>query len=207
MPFPSILSLLDDANRANTGPPPSGSWSTPSGAAGISVSGNQFAGSGAGNVAIYTGSYGPDCEARFKIATLAGNGNGISVVCCGQQVSSLATIDGYTVVHTQAAGTDTVNIQKMTDGSVVTLGASINQEVAAGDSIGIQRRGTGVEGFYESGAGAWSSLGTRTDSTYGAGAIGMVMINTTGRLDDFSGGTYAALSIPVAMAQYRQRGN
>lgn len=62
--------------------------------------------------------------------------------------------------------------------SEVQLGANINQAISSGDSIGISVVGSTVTAWYKSGAGAWTNVGARTDTTYTAG--GNVVIGSFG---------------------------
>ena len=59
-------------------------------------------------------------------------------------------------------------------------------EFVAGDQIGVSALGSTLA-YYRNGTQQF----TRTDATYGAaGKIGLLMENTTGRWDNFGGGTF-----------------
>lgn len=201
MTFPTTP-ILDTAVRANEGPPPSANWTTPAAASGFNITSNKFAGTGAGNVSVWNPrTFGPDCECYLTVDTLEGVSSSFSVVARAKDTGSLATIDGYAVAHNQLAGTDTIQIQVLTNGAAVTLGANFNQEVAAGDSLGIRVFGSTIEAWYKSGALAWTLLGSRTDSTYAAaGSLVMIGLGTTGRYSNFGGGIYAPF-IPKRLLQ------
>jgi hypothetical protein len=140
---------------------------------------------------IWNTSFGVDQEMYITINTIPNVGSAISIIARGQDTGNVTTIDGYIVTYTRVAGTDTCNIQRLDNGVGTTLGSTISQEIAAGDSIGIQVRGSTIEGFYRSGSGAWVSLGTRTDTTYtAAGQLCVIGQGTTARLSNFGGGTY-----------------
>jgi hypothetical protein len=82
------------------------------------------------------------------------------------------------------------------DNDVYTLlGAAVTAVGwAAGDKIGFEASGTSLTGYRHNGA-SWSSVGSRTDATYGsAGYIGIYIDRQTGRFDNFGGGTIVAAS-------------
>jgi hypothetical protein len=143
-----------------------------------------------------TTDYGADSEAHATIATKPATALSCGVMVRVKDTGSVVTVDGYTLGPSVAAGTDTIAIQRIDNGVGTTLGSTVSQEITNGDGIGLQVIGSNLEGFYRSGAGAWASIGSRTDATYGAvGRIGMVSTSTATRMDDFGGGTY----IPTGM--------
>lgn len=102
------------------------------------------------------------------------------------------TFDGYAVALVPASGTDQVAFFRIDNGVPTQLGATISQEVAAGESLGLEVNSTTLTAYYKTG-GSWSSLGTRTDSTYSAaGRIGLLSADTSPRINDFGGGTIVA---------------
>jgi hypothetical protein len=100
-------------------------------------------------------------------------------------------VDGFTVKATSVSGgaNDTIKIMRLDNGTNTQLGATITQELADGDSLGIECSGTSISAYYKPAAGAWTLGGTRTDAAHGsAGNLGIYAANTSTALDDFGGG-------------------
>lgn len=189
-PFPTTP-LLDAFNRSNTGPPLSSSWSDLAG--GNKVVSNQAAGNTASfNFSYYNvGQFGADQEAYITVATVPAATDAAAVYCRMKDVGSVLTVDGYLCGVIPAVGTDVIRIQRIDNAVATTLGADFSQEVAGGDKLLFRLIGSTLEAFYGT-AGAFTSLGTRTDSTYLAGGyLGLLIQNTAARIDDYGGGTYA----------------
>jgi len=194
--------ILDNFNRANEGPPPSASWSDLYGLGAdyqLKVVSNQAvpnaldpANDRATNYWNPT-TFGPDCEVYCTIATetLIDIGEiGLWVRATG--VGSIATVSGYYVEYDRTTGGDHFDVIRVDNEAETQLGASISQELSAGDSFGVSMIGDTITVWYKSGAGAWTNIGERTDSTYqDAGYIGIIWWDSTdGVLDNFGGGTY-----------------
>jgi len=191
--FPTT-GVLDTANRANEGPPPSASWADALGFGfGVVVNTNQFAGgssspTGGTNASYWSvETFGPEAEVVATIATKANNqtiGLGLRL----QQVGS-ANIDGYRCIFTPLAGTDSFAIQRVDNGTSTTL-TSIAQEASNADPFGCEAIGTTITLYANLSGAGYAALGSVTDSTYpGAGYIGMDIVGTTIRADEFGGGT------------------
>jgi hypothetical protein len=181
--------VLDDFNRADGGV--GANWSTFAGLGGLNVASNQVAGSGASANLQYwnVSQYGPKSEAHLKITAKPGNGQAIAVSLRCKDVSSISTLDGYTLAAIQQSGTDVLRCQRVDNSVATTLGADISQEYAAGDGILLRANGSTLEIEYFNGS-AWTQLTTRSDATYqGAGYLMVTVQGTTGRADDFGGGT------------------
>lgn len=106
--------------------------------------------------------------------------------------------NGYVLRFIPDAGTDILRLRLVTAGSTSALGADILQEVAAGDSLGLQCIGDSIMCWYQPAAGAWTLLATRTDSTFiQAGNLGVTMQTPGGptRITNFGGGN-VSLSQP-----------
>jgi len=178
-------SILDTFNRANEGPPPSASWGGiwENGSVGMVVSGNTCTNASNSNGTSYWGSsFGPDVEAYLTI-TAFGAYQGIAARLAGTLGSSP---NGYYV----QGESNSIEIFRIDGGSFVQLGASISQTISNGDSLGISIVGTTITAYYKVGAGAWTAVGNRTDSTYSAaGKIGVRSAGTSVVLDGFGGGT------------------
>lgn len=188
MAFPTVTTVLDDFNRANEGPPPTG-WSTVSGT-GFSVVSNQCKlASGTSGLSRRTGSgdFGADCEHYATLATKAGAAGRYAGVAA--RFSNSANT-AYWVFLVESAGTDTWEIWKYVAGVSTQLGATITgPEVTAGDKIGIECNGTTISAYVFQSS-AWTLVGSRTDSAISAGGrTGLYMDQTTGIWDDISGGT------------------
>lgn len=198
--------VLDDANRANAGPPASANWSDLN--SGIKVVSNQFAANGTNSFSYWNASSpGPACECYGLIPTKPTNGNSVAFQVRGKDTGSIATFDCYQILGLAQAGTDIIRMQIITNAGATTVGADISQEISNGNGLLIRANGSSFDLDYFNGT-SWSNAGTRTDSTYSAaGRVGLAISDTTARVDDFGGGTYIPLAIPVAMAQYRQRWN
>jgi hypothetical protein len=199
MAFPTT-SVLDNFTGTNGTDLPvySANWqATPTGGSALEIQDNAATGTSAGgnNSNSWVTDYGPDCEVYVTINTKPADGNVILLFARGLQTTSLLTVDGYVLRFVQNAGTDTFVIQRITNGAATSLSSTFNQEVTNGDSIGLEIVGNTLTAYYKSGGGAWTSLGSTTDSTYtGAGKLGILTSSTGVRLDDFGGGTYAGVT-------------
>ncbi len=182
--FPAVSTVLDAFNRANEGPPMTG-WADL--IAGVKVVSNQAA----GNIATANWSYlvlvvdgVPDFDLFYTIATKPAAGDAVALY------SFDAAVNGYAVSFTTDAGADQWRLNRLDAGVVTQLGATMTQELAAGEKMGLRRLGNDHEAYYYNGS-AWSLIGTRTDSTYAEkrrNLFAVVIVNTVARIDDLSGG-------------------
>ncbi len=192
MAFPTT-SILDAFNRADENPLGNGTWSALSiigGTARLKLVTNQAAGTTAGLNSNYwsAATFGPDTEVFATIPTLSGNTHDVYLRLAN---AGSASVNGY-MVEADALG-GTVTVYRIDASTPTALGAPISQTITAADSLGASIVGSTITAWYKVGAGAWTSLGTRSDATYSAaGNIGASIDGTTGRLDDFGGGTIAA---------------
>lgn len=134
----------------------------------------------------YIGSYGPDSEAYVTFATApAGSGdNGVWL----RMVTPGGNQNGYFVSYVPSASG--VKAYRCDTGTLTQLGATFSQTVSNGDSLGADMVSTSLTSYYKSGAGSWSTLGSRTDGTYSAaGAVGLDMFDASAVADNFGGGT------------------
>jgi hypothetical protein len=100
--------------------------------------------------------------------------------------------NGYAISIEVSAGTDVIAVNRKDDDANTLLGSTFSQEITNGDGVGASIVGSTITVYYRSGAGAWTALGTRTDSTYsGAGHIGFAgnQNGTSWTMDDFGGGS------------------
>jgi hypothetical protein len=160
------------------------------GEVGLGVSANQVACSLTTTCTAWwnASQFGPDVTASVSLPTLPGVGNAARVYARLQSPGS-AGVDGYEVRLQQQSGTDQVYIDRLDNAAITTL-ASFGQEFSAGDKLQIRVIGSSVQAWRYSAGSGWVKVGEANDSTYaGAGYVGIALRGTSGRLDDFSGGT------------------
>lgn len=113
------------------------------------------------------------------------------------QDENTSTWDGYVIRVAPASGTDVVSLRRYDNGASTLLGASFSQEISNGDALGIEIVGTTPTAYYKASGGSWTSLGTRTDSTYNVlGYIGMRTNGLDTVVDDFGGGNLVTTKSP-----------
>lgn len=199
MAFPTTPTL-DSFNRANAGPPPSASWTNDvraSGAAGLAVVSNQLKGLAAAveqSIFWSAATFRNDCEAYVKCVTANPE---VELWARGTNLGG-SLPQGYVVYFNP--GSSQVSIQKYGPGGAayyVTLGAAISGvTVAAGDQIGISVVGTTISAWQKVGAGAWTLLGSRTDTSFTTGGqVGMIVFDSAPIFDDFGGGS---ANVPIS---------
>lgn len=189
-------SVLDNANRANEGPPPSANWTDIYGASDVRVVSNALT---PGLSSEYTSGYrwnaasfGPDVEVYYTITNKGSNGSSAGRLFA--RIDSSGN-NGYSIQWDSFVSQ--IKINKIDGaGSETQLGATISQSISSGDAIGMFVQGTTIELWYKLSGGSWTSLATRTDSTNSAaGYIGFDIYNpgvgTNPIIDDFGGGTIA----------------
>lgn len=143
--------------------------------------------------------YGPDAEAWVIISDPGGQGANTGLLALDVRYDT-ASDNGYRLDcprwRQDGVQTDEFRFKEVTGGVETQLGASITQDVIAGDSVGVEMIGTTMTAYYKSGAGAWTALGTRTPSTSypSAGKIGIHGLQNTDSgtgptISTFNGGT------------------
>lgn len=201
MAFPTT-SLVDDFNRADTGPPPSSNWTGPiiSGNDGYKVVSNQatpntVACSDYWNAATF----GPDTEAYVTVASSA-DGDYTELFVRLAPVGP----NGYLARFRRADANPgyTNFIYRCDSGSFtqLTTGTDNSAAFSANDKLGVEIIGTTIT-MYRFHSGAWTAgIQATGDATYSAaGNIGMrTPIGATETYDDFSGDTIAAAAVPVS---------
>lgn len=204
MAFPST-SVLDNFTGTNGADLPvySGNWSTFIYAddLDLEIQGNAATGTGLSsdhhnywNV----GNFGPAAEAFVTISTKPATSGYAGVYVRMANETNYEDMDSYYIGMVTNSGTDGIEYYRVDSGIFTQLGATISQEFTNGDSLGLEINGSTLTGYYKSGAGAWTALATRTDSTYSAaGKIGIECTDTTVRLDAFGGGTVVAAAAQV----------
>jgi hypothetical protein len=207
MPFGSSA-VLDNFNRADTNPPPSASWSQGciqfTASTGIEVSSNTVRRGSL--VATYRqggywnpATFGPDSEVFFTVPTIPTvDFDGFSLYARLVSIGS-GTTDGYAVTVFRNGGVfNNWQIERIDNGVPTTLGAGFTQAIAAGDSVGLEIVGSTLTAYHKPSAGSWTSLTTRTDSTYSAaGNIGLEILGPNERADDFAGGNASVVGVAV----------
>lgn len=186
MAFP-INGILDNFNRADSGPPLSASWTLKSGT-GMKVISNQGGVNASGVTQIETynvANYGEDCEV-FITLPVATVWDPILLYLKYDTVLK----NGYAVRLTGVG--NTIRLRRY-DNDVITDYSSIAQTISNGDSFGASYIQGTLKSYYKPSAGSWTVIDTVVDTKY-INTVGRFGINcfdagTTGRFDDFGGGT------------------
>lgn len=181
--FPST-GILDNFNRGNN--PVGANWYVYEGT--LTVDNNRVRGNTAGDYSsgVWVASIDPgwtDCEVFAQILT----GYYYSLDWRVSENGAYTAV----IVRNDGAGNDVINIYKFSatypEGELI--GATIVQEIAPGDGVGIRMVGTLIEVFYWNQT-SWSKIAERTDSHItGPGAIGLGTRLTTYYMDNFGGGS------------------
>lgn len=196
--FPKT-SVLDDFNRANEGPPPSASWTgLVKYANRLIVSSNKVtsnSASAAGDAA-WTQTFDQNQEA---FATLAANGSGVSLYGRVRSFGA-STVNGYQLYV--SPGISTASINRLDNGGVTQLGASIACSGSVGTKYGLRCIGSTINAYQNAGGG-WQQIATRTEGTWtGTSSIGVEVDDSSASLDDFGGGAlpvdFPTVGIPLA---------
>ncbi len=187
MAFPT-LGLLDSFTRSDENPVSGGpGWAGPiwTGEPQLKLVSNQVlpVSGGFGNSYLTT-PLGPDLECYFTLT---------SALAAGERViiyfrSTVGSPNGYRIQFRNNAGDHVVIIDKDT----VQIGATIDpaDTFSSGDKFGVEVIGNTFTAYYKDGAGAWTNLGSRTDSTYTiAGYVGIAITGAAVTIDDVGGGT------------------
>jgi len=137
------------------------------------------------------GNFGPDVEAYATLAVVTNNQQAYDVYARVQQEGGSGTHDGY-VARLNTSGD--IELRLITNGSGSALGpAPFSITPAAGMKLGIRCHGSTIESWYQPSGGAWTLIGSVTDTTYpSAGKVGLGVNNNlsqAGRIDDFYAGT------------------
>jgi hypothetical protein len=197
--FPTT-GILDNFNRADTGPPLSASWDYPvdnNGAAGLKVLSNQCGENSSGYASSWwTTAVGPDSEIYATCVGAIASGVSIDLflrlASPGSGGSGNASVDGYDVGFYNNAGTFELYHWRIDNNVYTQLGSTQTPgPLNAGDKIGAEMIGSTLQAYRHNGT-SWSSYGSsRSDSTYsGSGYVGVqIATSTTQRIDDVGGGT------------------
>lgn len=182
MAFPTV-GLTDDFNRGDEGPPLSSNWTTvfwgqlgfPTRA--FKVLSQQAVDADAGQTAYDYWNRSQSNEAFATLSTYVANAGVLVRVIPGEN-------PGF---YAHAAESGDSRIYRYDGLTGTQLGATITVGWASGDKIGIDAVGNTITAYRNTGAG-WTTLGSRTDSTYpGLGFAGMFASTNSEILDDFGG--------------------
>jgi hypothetical protein len=204
MPFPTT-GILDNFNRANEGPYPSANWDgkiLSGDGTSFSVIANQCkAGSNLARMYWKASTFGPDCEAYATIVTVpvAGTFSDVALLLRVQQPGTGGaggtTTDGYYAGWTNLAGSDELVFFRIDNESFTQLGSTQTPgNMVDGNKFGASMIGSTIQAYVDTGGG-WAAFGTSvTDATYtAAGYLGVLTGESATVLDDFGGGTAAAV--------------
>lgn len=217
MAFPTT-GILDNFNRANE-QPVGGGWNVNSIAGPgviptLRVVSNQLANDAGGGTSgqYWDTQFGPDIEtfATIGVKPPADNSN-IAVLYARGQNLGTTSLDGYVLyvfnngtterflrIYREDDGNDTLLVTaQMTDG-----------DYEVGDKVGIRVVGSTITAWENIAGAGWVQQATATDSTYaGLGYCGFVWLDgTTGRMDDFGGGTVRDDTVYFQPPIFRSRG-
>lgn len=188
MAFPT-LGILDQFTRANE-TPIAAPWAGPifTGETQLRLVSNQLANDGSDGNSYYNTQFGPDIEAYCTLTSaLAASARVIFYF----RSTVGASVSGYRVQFRNIAGDHLIEIDRMDANVNTQLGGNIDpaDTFASGDGFGCSMVSNEIIAYYKQGAGAWTNMGARTDSTYaGAGFTGVSLVGAT-TVDDFGGGT------------------
>lgn len=196
MAFPTTTGI-DTFSRPNENPI-GAPWAGPlyTGEVQLVISSDTLKCNTTGANSYYNRVYGADCEVW---ALIAAREDGEEMNIFARIINpNNASMCAYRLdFNPQAGATDILLIRRVDNQLSTTLGANILQEVATGDSIGLECIGNQISAYYKAAAGAWTLLATRTDSTYSAGGyLGAEMSHTVMAIDTFGGGTIASAAPP-----------
>lgn len=200
MPFPTT-SILDNFNRTDEGPPPSASWDFPIGSFvpnGLSVISNTVGRTpnNFGGAYWVASVFGPNSEIYGTITTMVGSdtidfGLVLRIQSPGSGGAGGAGMDGYFVSFIRNSPNFQLQFYRIDNAVFTQLGTTQTPgNLVVGDKIGVQMIDDSIQAYRDAGGG-WAAYGTpETDGTYsGAGYVGLVIADPTGRMDDVGGGT------------------
>jgi hypothetical protein len=205
--------VLDQFNRADE-QPVGGGWNAlpiyNPGIPTLRVVSNQLANDAGGGTSgqYWNTQFGPDIEtfATIGVKPPADNSN-IGVLYARAQNVGTTSLDGYVAYFFNNGTTERfIKLYREDDGNDTLL---VNQQITSGnfnigDKVGIRVVGSVITGWDNVAGAGWVQQCTFTDTTYtGLGYCGFVWLDgTTGRVDDFGGGTVVAARNPRGFARH-----
>jgi hypothetical protein len=200
--FP-ITPVLDNFNRANTGPPPSASWTNDlraAGSPGLAVRTNQVTAlsvDSAGASSWWSAkTFRDDNEAyvTFGNAPL----DDFELFARGSAFSG-GFPQGYLVWW--RSSDSTLFLQRYGPGGTggyANLTGGIVQTLSAGDAVGIRVIGSSVQAWYKPSGGSWSMIASATSTLFTTGGqIGLLVYGIRPTFDDFGGGSLPVEILPT----------
>ena len=134
--------------------------------------------------------YGPFVDAYLTIATMPAAGNNIDISARIQQPGGNNSYDGYRVRMIESAGTDSLTVNRVDNGTITTL-ATLSRDFVAGEKIGIRCYGGSIEAWYWDGI-KWNFGIVAYDLTYpSSGSVGFHIRGLTGRVSDVYAGDFS----------------
>lgn len=208
--FPTGDSLLDDFNRADNASLGDewldGAFGT---SADAKILSNQLAANATTAPAFITTTL-ADGDFSVEIPTLSGTNFNLLVRCANYATGSYDAYQLQTVIATKVW-----NLNKVVAGVSTLIATGTFATYASGDAIGIRTNGDFFE-VWKRTSGTWAYQGGGRDATFSAaGAVGLVLWDTTVRADNLRGpkptsttwdgeATLAATSVTLAVAGQRE---
>lgn len=138
---------------------------------------------------VYNTTFNADQEVFCTVATVPGTLGHTIQLYMRVLNESTSSVTSYQLVYGIAPSWE---FWRLSGTSFTQIGTTLNTTttVSAGDSIGCTVIGSSLEAWYKPAAGAWTSIGTRSDTTYSnSGKLGVVLTQgSVSRIDDFGGG-------------------
>ena len=205
-------SVKDNFNRSNSASLGS-NWGTYWGTANLDVNGNECRNPASSGVSDWhtnyynVAQYGPDCEAFITLKA-----SPTTQCIIGVRVGGTLSSPNSYGFNANGGGNGVHKILRVDNGVETQLGATFNQTLAVGDSIGISAIGSIISAYYKPSGGSWTLLASRTDTTYSsAGYLGLESEIGGWKCDDFTGGTASGTSAATTLSQFEyivdKRGN
>lgn len=192
MAFPTT-GLLDNFNRADAALNSIGNWGSAyyPGDKFMQITSNVARGSvnADSNDTFWSAAqFGSNQEVWYDVPALPGTGGGeISYLTTNIVSPSGTSFDGYEI-DVRRGTTGTVQWYRVDNITYTQLGANLGQTIAAGDSFGMENKGS-VISFYRQNASVWSFVGSQVSNTYHTTSyIGFGARGSNFRIDNFSGG-------------------
>ncbi len=149
--------------------------------------------------------FGADQEAYLTVPTLPSGGNFIQVA---GRVSTLSSSGVSCYFLRVTPSSSTWDLREKLNGNTSTSIATFTAPLAAGDGMGLQLVGSTITAYRKPGSGAWTSVGSATDTTIpGAGYVSFTLGDTAMRGGAFGGGTIVAAQAPSAPVLSATAGN
>lgn len=194
MAFP-VTAVLDNFNRADTGPPPSASWTTGSGTGHKVASNLCVINDVAGCASNWNTSQNVNQEAYATVAAVPSVGDGFGLLARVQNAAATFGSDHIylSVVPVTGAGNDTLQVFKYISSVYTQLGADValGADITVNDVFGMRLMRSEIQVYY-----GGTLRATRTDSDLLSGGYpGVDNGGATGSWDNFGGGSVAAHAV------------